>query len=172
MRGDNSDVVGSVEHLRIMNVGAFRVFFHAEVDAVDDIDGDPVELKASNPRYWGTKVLFQMISSGSTRLCQGVKDRWSLRGIHIQSLAEVSRTAMIGRNVSSLEEAILQGMTSLRSQMKDSAPGEVFRVSFSNRKLQLSRVRGRSGDILPTAAVVRELMVPQKRKSAKILQRG
>jgi hypothetical protein len=45
MRGYHSGVLGSVEHLHVMNVGTYRVFFRAEVDAVDDSDGDPVEIK-------------------------------------------------------------------------------------------------------------------------------
>jgi hypothetical protein len=103
--------------------------------------------------------MFQMISSGSTRLCHGVKGRGNLRGIDIQSLQQVSRTAMMGRRVLSLEDTILQSMAALRFQMKDASQGEVFRVSFSNRKLHLSLARGRSGDILPPADVVRELLV-------------
>ena len=76
LQGDDSDVVGSVEHLHVMNVGTYRVFFRAEVDAVNGGDGDPVEVKASNPRYWGTRVMFQVISSGSTRLLSPQKRSW------------------------------------------------------------------------------------------------
>ena len=60
----------SVEHIHIMKVGERTVLFRAEVDAIDG-NGSALEVKASNPRYWGTKVMFQMISSGSSKLCQG-----------------------------------------------------------------------------------------------------
>jgi hypothetical protein len=49
-----------VEHLHLMQVGTHRVLFQAETDAMHD--GEPIEVKASNPRYWGTKVMFQMIN--------------------------------------------------------------------------------------------------------------
>ena len=162
MEGEDSDVHSFVEHMHVMNVGTYRVCFRAEVDAVDEMDGDPVEIKASNPHHWGTKVMFQMISSGSTRLCNGEKSRGRVTGIRMQSLHEVSRTALAGRRVTSLEDSILQGMKSLRSEMNDALPEEVFRISFSNRKLHLIPVQGRSGDILPPADIVRELMVSQK----------
>lgn len=67
----------TVEHMHTMKIGKRTVLFRAEVDAKDD-DGSPVEVKASNPHYWGTKVMFQMISSGSSRLCHGEKSRGAL----------------------------------------------------------------------------------------------
>ena len=64
--------------MHTMKIGKrWTVLFCAEVDAKDD-DGSPVEVKASNPHYWGTKVMFQMISSGSSRLCHGEKSRGAL----------------------------------------------------------------------------------------------
>lgn len=158
MRGEKRNVLGSVEHLHVMIVGTYRVLFRAEADAIDSKDGDPVEIKASNPRYWGTKVMFQMISSGSTRLCHGKKGRGYIQDVSIQSLQQVSRTALTGRDISTLEQKILKGMNSLSSQMKDAAPGKVFRVSFSRGELKLSPVIGRSGDILPPADIIQELM--------------
>lgn len=55
------------ESVRVVKVGPFRVLFAAEVDAVDDA-GYRVEIKSGNPRYFGTKLLLQMLSSGAQSL--------------------------------------------------------------------------------------------------------
>ena len=146
----------SVEHLHVMNIGTYRVFFRAETDAI--LEGSPVEIKASNPRYWGTKVMFQMISSGSTKLCHGQKSRGSLTGVEIQSLVQVASTALAYTSVETLERNILKGMESIQSQMKDASPGEVFKVSFQGTSLRLLPVRGRSADVLPPPEIVHELI--------------
>ena len=138
MRGEKSTTICSVEHLHVMNVGTYRVFFRAETDAIDEGDGDPIEIKASNPRYWGTKVMFQMISSGSTRLCHGTKGGGYLRSVAKQSLRQVAQTAMIGRSIQAIEGKILAGMESLQNQMKDAREGETFRSP------SLARVGGSS----------------------------
>ena len=94
---DSSSDTAVVEHMHEMNVGSYRVFFRAETDAKTAIgrnDTTPVEIKASNPRYWGTKVMFQMISSGSTVLCHGRKSRGSLASVELRSLADVASEAM------------------------------------------------------------------------------
>ncbi|CAB9511064.1 expressed unknown protein [Seminavis robusta] len=154
---DGTNVISSVEHLHVMNVGTHRVFFRAEVDAIDEQDGYPVEIKTLSPRHWRTKVMFQMISSGSTRLCHGIKGPGYLQNICMKPLHEVSRTALVGsRGVQHLEDTILKGMTSLRSQMKNAKPGEVFRIYFRSGTLSLNRERA---NILPPPDIVRELVV-------------
>ena len=55
------------ESLTLWRIDGHNVMFCAEIDAIDHV-GNPVEIKASNPRYFGTKVMFQMISSGSETL--------------------------------------------------------------------------------------------------------
>jgi hypothetical protein len=150
-------VSSNVEHLHVMNVGTYRVFFRAETDAMQG-EG-PVEIKASNPRYWGSKVLFQMISNGSTTLCHGMKGRGSLIGVELQTLEQVARTALGGgRRAQVLEDNILRGMDSIKSQMKDASAGDVFKVHFQGSSLKLLPARGRSADILPPADVVGELI--------------
>jgi hypothetical protein len=148
-----------VEHLHLMNIGSHRVFFRAETDAI--LDDSPVEIKASNPRYWGTKVMFQMISSGSTKLCHGAKGRGNLIGVEIQSLQQVARNALpqYSTSTETLERNILNGMESIRSQIEAAAtPGDVFKVSFHLSSLKLLPVRGRSADILPPADILRDLI--------------
>lgn len=158
----------TVEHLHVMNVGTFRVLFHAETDAVvteetDSSDNDndvPVEIKASNPRYWGTKVMFQMISNGSTKLCHGIKSRGSLQAVKIQSLYQVAQTALLTTNTATLERNIITNMKSIESQMKNATPGDdVFKISFHGTTLSLLPMRGRSSTgILPPPSIVRELL--------------
>jgi hypothetical protein len=162
MTGKAMDDMGSmestVEHLHTMNVGPYHVLFRAETDAIDD--GSPVEIKASNPRYWGTKVMFQMISSGSTKLCHGKKGRGSLTGVSNQSLQHVAQTALAaGLRVRTLERNIEKGMESIRDQTKEASPGDVFKVSFQGVSLKLLPARGRSADILPQADVTKELIL-------------
>ena len=146
----------SIEHMHVMNIGTHRVFFSAETDAM--MQNSPVEIKASNPRYWGTKVMFQMISSGSTNLCVGKKGRGALYGVEIQTLQQVARTALASSKVQALERNILNGMENIQTQMKSASPGDVFKVSFRGTSLVLLPTRGRSADILPPANIVRELM--------------
>lgn len=157
MAGRDTDVISSSDHLQLLNVSEYKVFFHAETDAVDD-GGYPVEIKASNPRYWGTKVMFQMISSGSTKLCHGFKSRGSLVKVSLQSLGEVANTALSAHSIESLEGNIVKGMESLRNQMETASPGEVFKVSFLGNSLKLSTVQDRSSNILPPEDVMMKLL--------------
>lgn len=159
-----SDTLPSVEHLQVMEVAEKRVLFLAETDAAyHDEDGHhPVEIKASNPRYWGTKVMFQMISNGSTRLCHGTKSRGSITSISIQSLLDVSKTALAGgnNNTTVLENNIREGMASLLAQTAKGEPGDSFNMSFGrDRKLMLTPTRERSSDsVLPPRKVTHALL--------------
>jgi len=74
-----------VKHMHILQVAEHRVLITAESDAVQD--GQVVEIKVSNPIYWGASVMFQMISNGSTILYFGDKTpELSLQSVQIQSL--------------------------------------------------------------------------------------
>ena len=57
------------ERLSLWRIDGHNVMFCAEIDAIDHV-GNPVEIKASNPRQFERqmKVMFQMISSGSETL--------------------------------------------------------------------------------------------------------
>ena len=108
----------TTEHLHLMKVGEYNVLFRAETDA-KDINGSPVEIKASNPRYWGTKVMFQMISSGSTKLCHGSKYRGKISSINVKDLSTVAREALQYTDVAMLQRNIIRGMDTIKSQMKE-----------------------------------------------------
>ena len=79
----------NVEQIHTMQIGTKKVLFHADVDAVDS-DGALAKVKVFNPRYWGTKVMFQMISCGSSKLCHGEKSRGVLTRVTMKPLSNVS----------------------------------------------------------------------------------
>lgn len=147
------------EHLHVMKVGEYRVLFRAEADAMKQPGSALVEVKASNPQYWGTKVMFQMISNGSTDLCHGVKGRGKLRKINMLSLSNVTADALRKHNVRTLETNILDGMNSLKDQMKNARANEVFRVSFSGGSLKLESTRRGEFTLLPAEDIVKELIL-------------
>lgn len=72
-------------NLRLVRIGPYKILFAAEVDAVDHSEasaggGAPgtaklVEVKAGNPRWFGAKVFFQMLSSGAEVLVYADKRR-------------------------------------------------------------------------------------------------
>ena len=144
----------TVEHMHTMKIGKRTVLFCAEVDAKDD-DGSPVEVKASNPRYWGTKVMFQMISSGSSKLCHGEKSRGALTRVTLKSLSRVSKDALEYANVSLLQKNILQGMEAILSQLRDDEP---YRVNFSGGLLKLLPASARVFTLFPPDDIVARLI--------------
>jgi hypothetical protein len=146
-----------VEHLHVMMVGSHRVLFRAETDAL--YDGEPIEVKASKPRNWGTKVMFQMISSGSPNLCHGVKEGEDLVEINVMRLSEVVQKALLERSHATLEANILEGMVALKSQLVDAKDGEVFKVSFSDGSLRVELSNTESDVLLPPANIVQKLLV-------------
>lgn len=143
----------TVEHLHLMKIGEKTVLFRAEVDAVDT-DGSPIEVKASNPRYWGTKVMFQMISSGSTKLCHGEKSRGVLTRVTLKKLSSVAMDALEYANVSSLQKNILKGMDEIQSQVKDD---ETYKVSFTGGSLRLVPASTRIYTMFPPDHIVKSL---------------
>lgn len=149
----------SVEHMHLMKVGKYRVLFRAEVDALHD--GEPVEIKVANPAYYGTRVMFQMISNGSPTLCQGTKSRGVLVEVNLKSLGKVARNALVGcGGVASLENCIVDGMNSLKKQLEGRQTGKVLKVSFRGGSLQLSEMpETRASALLPPDNVVKELIL-------------
>lgn len=150
-----------IEHLHVMKIGDYNVLFCAETDAVDEND-NPVEVKASNPKYWGTKVMFQMICSGSSKLCHGVKIRGNLQSVTLKSLSSIAKEALRDRDIRVLEKNILDGMTAIRDQVHSTThTGETgFKVHFSpGGDLELIHCKAtRSTALLPPGDIVRSLL--------------
>lgn len=158
------DPIDFLEHMQVMEIGTkFKVLLCAEADAVDD-GGDPIEIKASNPQYWGTKVMFQMISSGSPTLCCGVKGRNILTNVTMRSLSNVAVDALRNRNCNTLEKNIVNGMQALLDQMIKVKDYESYKISFDNKGgISVQRAVTRNAVMLPPHDVVKELLdVKQK----------
>ena len=149
----------SVQHMHYMQVDKFRVLFSAESDAL--YEGEPVELKAANPAYYGTRVMFQMISNGSPTLCQGVKSRGVLVDVRLESLGQVTNTALRSSDsITSLERRIVDGMKAIAEQMSNRECGQVFKVTFRSGQLHLSPVPATRGNVLlPPGPVVKDLIL-------------
>eukprot|EP00804_Cyclotella_cryptica_P003271 CCRYP_010509-RA/>CCRYP_010509-RA protein AED:0.04 eAED:0.04 QI:261/1/1/1/1/1/3/217/337 len=150
----DSQETSTVEHIHTMKVGSKTVLFCAEVDAIDS-EGSVVEVKASNPRYWGTKVMFQMISSGSSKLCHGHKNRGVLTHVTMKSLSTVSREALEYADVNTLEKNLLQGMDAIQSQLKDDRK---YKITFSYGVLKLVPASDRVYTLFPPDHVVASLL--------------
>lgn len=151
---DTDSSVDSTEHLHLMMVGEYKVLFKAETDALQS--NSPVEIKASNPRYWGTKVLLQMISNGSTKLCHGSKYRGCITSVSVRGLVSVANEALRYGHAPALEQNILHGMQEIKSQMKDNG---LRRIGFSRSgSLSLLPTSSRAFAILPPDDVVMSML--------------
>ena len=145
-----------VEHIHVGKVGGNNVLFHADVDAIDS-DGTPVKARVFDRRFMGTSAMFQMISSGSALLCHGEKSRGVLSGVALKSLSEVAGDALASSriNVKELESNILDGMESLKNQIKDD---NIYKISFLNGVLHLCPGNTSISTVLPNTDIVKDLI--------------
>ena len=150
-----------VEHMHLVEVAGHNIFFTAESDAVDE-QGNAIEIRASNPRHWGTRIGFQMISNGACSLYAGTKlRRTMLKNVQLQRLETVIGTALHNRDVSELEENIASNLDALREAIKSGrfADGTVYEVRFSGYDLQLIPSEYKEGEVLlPRAEVVKKML--------------
>lgn len=142
-----------------MKVAGYQVMFSAESDAADS-DGNPVEIKASNPFYWGTKTMFQMISNGSSNLYLGHKGYGILESIRVYALRTVAATALAAVDVHGIETNIRNGLDSLRREAVAGrfVDGSIYTVTFHNKSFQLAPFSGGNHGILPSDKVVAEML--------------
>merc|ERR1712025_144340 len=102
-----------------MDMGGFKVLLSAEVDAVIEEKNDtfPVEIKSGNPRYFGFKVMLQMIANGAQFLVQAEKrGRTQLVGVKKRSLREVICAEKSSFELLDAQEKILDALEQLREQ--------------------------------------------------------
>ncbi|CAE8636820.1 unnamed protein product [Polarella glacialis] len=153
------------EKLHVMTVGTYKVLFSADVDAVDDA-GEAVEMKTGNPRFFGMKVMFQMMSSQSKTLIQGQKDT-RCRPPSITSIRKRSLQDMMSEHgVEALARAqnnILEGLTELKNSPMLARYG-VAEVDFSRGQIMLQP--SDTAGVLPTEAVCKQLLQPAASASA------
>jgi hypothetical protein len=158
----DGNVVEFVEHMHIMEVGHstnYNVLFCADADAMD-AEGNPIEIKSSRPRNWGTNVMFQMISSGSPTLCCAVKNRDNqLKEIQIRPLSDIASHALQFRSAPTLERRILNGMNAIQTQMTNATYDDVYQISFDqNGNLKLRPADTSNALLLPPTNIVAELL--------------
>ena len=157
---DRSDTV-CIEHLQILKLAGHNVLFSAEVDAIDT-NGNPVEIKASNPLYWGTRTMFQMISSGVIHLFQGVKSHGRLVDVYLVRLDEIIRDAQLRANIKTLEHNITSGLVVLLEVARNGRlkHGKVMAITFVGTSLELVECiyQGNCNPVFPSLDVLRTLL--------------
>jgi hypothetical protein len=206
-RASNQDKSFSfIEHVQLMAIDdRYRVMFSAEVDAATSLqnfwrrtdtsklvepdernDSDEnvmVEVKSGNPKNWGTKTMFQMISSGSAAVCAVERDPRTntMVDIKMKFLSEVTTDALSGYGrslplhshaVQKLETSILSNLKELRRLFVEEEsgqypPGTAWRLDFNeDNSIRLSprmdpngAEHNSTGDILPSSdRVIRDLL--------------
>ena len=161
-RFEDKDDHPTVDHMQLMVVGnrnKFKVLFSAECDGIDS-KGNPVEVKSSNPRYWGCKTMFQMISSGSTSLYSGFKSRGSLMSVKNMNLSQVISTALQYEEVKTLEDKIISAMENFKKEVESGkfSDGSMWKIGFKGRGLTLTKFSANQEKILPKNDVISALI--------------
>ena len=136
--------------------GRFNVLFCANIDAFTQ--GEPVEVTASNPRWWGSTTILQLISNGSPRLCHGKKWRGKVHAIQLRSMTSIARQAELDHE--RVEQLILDGMQDIYTQMQDAPDdGRVYKITVQGNSLQLVLLQEKgSVHILPPRNVVTKVL--------------
>jgi hypothetical protein len=150
------DTKNNLEHLQVLEVSArhnhrhggsgggdsarYKILISGNADGVDT-NGNPVEVKTNKPKYWGTKVMFQMISGASLTMCFG-QNSYERNGservrflskIQLLSLEEVAAKALKHQSITRLETNICNGLETLKKAATNNelASGQVYEIGFS-----------------------------------------
>ena len=108
--------------------------------------------------------MFQMISSGSSKLCHGEKSReksreksgrWWLDRITLRSLSSISKKALVGFDIKTLETNIVESMKAIQSQLKGDGTHEVSFSKGGSISLQASDIA-----LLPPDDIMKALTKP------------
>jgi hypothetical protein len=100
-----------------MEVSGFCVLFAAEVDAMDD-NSKSIEITKSNRRWWGARIMFQMLSNGSSTLYSGINIHGQLMSVRQSSLSSEIHNALRYKSCSKLEESISECMQRLKKSLQ------------------------------------------------------
>ena len=152
---DKHDLM-KTESLHIMRVAGFIVLFSADVDAVDEC-GCAVEMKTGNPKYFGTKVMFQMISSGArTLLSADINKR--MHPPRLNAIKEIKIEQLVRSN-SSLLLSAEKNISECFSHLKNSREiDENFATEIDFRSGELILKPRSDADLLPGRAEVERLL--------------
>ena len=158
-RIDDQHDISKQENLQVMQIGEFKVLFSSEVDAIDDL-GRCVEIKSGNPRYFGTKVMFQMISSGSKTLVYADKRGLQLVGIKKRSINDVIYEHSHSLRYS-LQDNIINALRDLKTKISKISEMYPSEVGFAGRDaVTLTLIEVESRSVLPRKEVVEALLYP------------
>jgi hypothetical protein len=143
-----------------MEVSGFNVLFAAEVDAMDN-HGTPIEITKSNPKWWGNRKVFQMLSNGSNTLYAGVNIHGQLISVQRKSLSSAIHDALSYKSCNKLEENISECMVRLKKslQNKKIKEGLFLEISFDGSGLVLNCLGNRTQGLLPPKHVIEQLLL-------------
>ena len=147
------------EHLQVARIGGLNVLFSADADAVDQ-NLKCVEIKSGNPRYFGTKVMMQMLSSGAQTLIYANKRGPStVLGVEQRSLEQ-----MINEHsqpvLKSLQDGVLQSLKELKADVtiNEETSTEINFSSEGTLVCESGSLSKRLPSVLPKREVVAELL--------------
>ena len=119
------------ERLSLWRIDGHNVMFCAEIDAIDHV-GNPVEIKASNPRQFERqmKVMFQMISSGSETLVMADRRGNKLDRIRTKTIGDmIAQHSKEKLNLA--QNNILHCIKILKKNLQNSN-GEPYEIDFDD----------------------------------------
>jgi hypothetical protein len=144
------------QHLQTLSVGPYTVLFSAEVDAVDE-DGKVVEVKSGNPRYFGTKLIWQMVSSGAKTLVRAEK-----RGMRLLGIKRVGLDALVKEQPKSTlveqQRAIIKSLGYLKEMAKDIPDSRPVEITFDGTGRPVVLTNATNTTILPSKDVMSRLL--------------
>lgn len=143
-----------VASMQVATVGPFKIYFHAELDAVD-AEGSHVEIKSGNPQKFGSKEMFQMVASRSKTLiyadCRGNR----LLGIKERGLEDVAEWTTVSKRAN-LEATLLETLRELKDLADEVSEDVPSQLAFEDGHVKLYPQPNMSQ--LPSRAVLDALL--------------
>ena len=159
------DLHGKIKHenLQVMRIGTMKVLFSADVDAID-ASGNVVEVKSGNPRYFGSKVMFQMLSSGAQSLVFADKRGSSLNGIIKRTIDELMEEHAQSQRLR-MQRNIVSALTAIKEKSAEISESFPCRLVLTGAEGILLQPRPESESLLPKVEVVDALLLTAASKS-------
>lgn len=158
---DENDL-DSFEHLQVIHIApGFRTVVCAETDAVD-ADGNLVEVKSRNARYWGSDLALQMICSGSSWLYAARKDRKRLVSFQRLQLEDVISRCCSKEDVRRIEERLPAAMRKLKYFADEGwfEGGKAYTIAFNEGEMELQAIETLT--ILPPEGILNDVLLSAK----------
>ena len=159
------------QHLQVFQIGNkenyYNILCSAECDGITYDGNDVIEMKSSNQHFsHSTKVMFQMISNGSTILYSGQNCRGSnkttLQGINKTNLADIIDKCLLNNDCATLERNIMYCLNEIlyfykrgkmndrfdNNKMDDSKSSKTSCSSAGNKKSIIHEIYFQSGRLM------------------------